>query len=423
MPETPPAYLAPAKIPRREMRFKIDRYLKKRDLPLSDSTIDVKRLYYPYWKIDAILLKLRNRIEEREIVIDNSSSETRIQRKRQTDIHLTSYSFTQVAGPRMAGVPVSLGVRSEYTQLISFSGEEIAEEFDCLPIVQDAETALSQARSAAENSGRLAGADFGSNCTELYNPKVSLVFFPVLIAESFSGGSYNRYIVDGISGRVLNHVTTLSSEIDRETPIECQDAFGVLNVAHHRCGICGEDLPAIQSFVYTCANCQEQTFLEQHEHFSPVVLTAATTRKQDDSLFPFWVMQPFGTDALTLKRMFGGLYDSSLLVVPGFKVVNFEALYRLSKRMSTAYPRFEFSPIEGFDDRFVAATIGPSEAVVLAEIVIRREEMLSTRVVNNRPLSLRPGQLQLVYAPFHPENYFFVDSTLNSVTFEKSLAV
>jgi len=74
MPETPPAYLAPAKVSRREMRFKIDRYLKKRGLPLSDSTIDVKRLYYPYWKIDAILLKLRNRIEEREVTVDDSSA-------------------------------------------------------------------------------------------------------------------------------------------------------------------------------------------------------------------------------------------------------------------------------------------------------------------------------------------------------------
>jgi len=423
MPETPPAYLAPAKVPRREMRFKIDRYLKKRGLPLSDSTIDVKRLYYPYWKIDAILLKLRNRIEEREVTVDDSSGETRIRRKRQTDIHLTPYSFTQVAGPKMVGVPVSLGVRSEYIRLIPFSGKEIAAEFDCLPIVQDSETALGQARSAAENSGRLAGADFGRNYTELYHPRASLVFFPVLVAESFSGGHYNRYVVDGISGRVLSHSTTFSSEMDRETPIECQGEFGCINVTHHRCSTCGEDLPAIQSFVYTCANCQEQTFLEQHEHFSSVVLNATTPRKQDDSLFPFWAMQPFGTDALTLKRMFGGLHDSSLLIVPGFQVANFEALYRLSKRMSAAYPRFEFSALEGFDERFVAATVGPSEALILAEIVIRREEMLRTRVVKNRPLSLRSGQLQLVYAPFHPENYFYVDSTLNSVTFEKSLAV
>ena len=52
-----------------------------------------------------------------------------------------------------------------------------------------------------------------------------------------------------------------------------------------------------------------------------------------------------------------------------------------------------------------------------------REEMLRSENVESQPLQLQPGRLQLVYAPFHPENYFYVDSALNSVTFEKSLAV
>jgi len=423
MPETPPAYLAPIKVPRREMRFKIDRYLKKCHLPLSDSGIDIKRLYYPYWKIDAILLKLRNRIEEQEVCVDESNGETRTRRQRRTDINLAPSSFTFAAGPQMAGLPISLGMRSEYIQLVPYSSEEVAAELDCVPVCQEAATALEQARAAASNAGRLAGADFGRKQTELYHPRASLVFLPLLVAESFSGGSYNRYVVDGISGRVVNHSTSLPEAINRDAPEHCQTEFEYLDVTHHRCGTCGEDLPSIQSYVYTCANCHEQTFLEEHEHSSPLILCTVATKHPQDALFPFWVMQPFGTDALTLKRMFGGLHDSKQLVIPGFQVANFEALYRLSKRMSAAYPRFEFSPVEQFNEKFVAATVGPKEALILAEVVIRREEMLRSKIAESQPLQIQPGMLQLIYAPFHPENYFYVDSALNSVTFEKSLAI
>jgi hypothetical protein len=34
---------------------------------------------------------------------------------------------------------------------------------------------------------------------------------------------------------------------------------------------------------------------------------------------------------------------------------------------------------------------------------------------------LHPSDIGLVYLPFRPENYFYIDSILNSVTFEKKL--
>ncbi|MFQ5584640.1 MAG: hypothetical protein ACE5GL_09420, partial [Calditrichia bacterium] len=47
MPDIPMVYLIPAKISKREARFSIDRYLKKKSLPLTSSNFQLKRLYYP----------------------------------------------------------------------------------------------------------------------------------------------------------------------------------------------------------------------------------------------------------------------------------------------------------------------------------------------------------------------------------------
>jgi len=63
MPDTPAAFMAQSGVADHEIRFHIDRYLKQNDLPLTGSTLQVKRLYYPYWKVDATVLKLRNKTE------------------------------------------------------------------------------------------------------------------------------------------------------------------------------------------------------------------------------------------------------------------------------------------------------------------------------------------------------------------------
>ena len=63
-PTLPPAYVVKAKIViDKDVRFHIDRHLKGNAEPLTDSLDDVRKFYFPYWKIDAILLRLRHRKE------------------------------------------------------------------------------------------------------------------------------------------------------------------------------------------------------------------------------------------------------------------------------------------------------------------------------------------------------------------------
>ncbi len=63
MPDSPPAFLVKGRLDKRRLRFQIDRFLKENAMPLTGSALQLKNLYYPFWKVDGKLLKLRNRRE------------------------------------------------------------------------------------------------------------------------------------------------------------------------------------------------------------------------------------------------------------------------------------------------------------------------------------------------------------------------
>lgn len=417
MPDVPPAYLVQSKLPRSEVRFRVDRFLKENGLPLTSSRFHVKRLLYPYWKVDAILLRLRNRIEKREVVTNEESGNASTYEERKTEVNLSPYVLTSAAGMKIESIPHTLGMRAEYVTMVPFSSENI--ECDFLPVTVPLDDVLKDLGSAVSHLGSLNAADFGANQTELFRPVPSLVYFPYLIAESYARQGGDRFLVDGLSGRVLHHgALSSSARPSRHTTAPILE-LGQLGVTFHRCDTCGEDLPSVQSFVYICGNCHEPSVLQRHPDLVPQIAVAAGGRR-DDRLFPFWAMEIPG-DVTLLRRMFGGLHDSAKLVIPAFRCANFEAIYRLTKRLSAALPRYNMSPTEAFDERFEPVTVGVAEAVMLAEVVIGRERMVRTGGGWQRAVTFNPRNITLLFAPFHAENYFYVDSVLRSVTFEKSL--
>jgi hypothetical protein len=74
------------------------------------------------------------------------------------------------------------------------------------------------------------------------------------------------------------------------------------------------------------------------------------------------------------------------------------------------------------DGRFKAVDVLPSQAVVLANVVFYRYALEKNNSIPKEQLAIDLNSAQLCYIPFEPENYFFTDSVLKSITFEKSLA-
>jgi len=474
MPDLPPAFMIPGKVPQHEIRFHIDRHLKQNDLPLTSSTLHVKKLYYPYWKVDATVLKLRNKTEVRKLYSDSESqTETVVETDRST-VTTSPYLLTVAAGARVEGIPESIGMRSETVRIVPFSNENIADDFDALPVVRPWEMVEQKVKLAVEALSQINPADFGQNLTRLFNPSWSLIYFPYLVVESY-GGSYRRFVVDGVVGRVLKALDPEAAEHPGRKPVRDRVSIGIgdvkpsfgtdsaparsydsfvdgvlspgviedlfeidpdmdtpfddapeidlgqLNVDFHRCSVCGGDLPTELSHVYICPNCHELQIMNIGEFRLAQIEAAVFEDDRRSRLVPFW---QFGLPEIMAKRfgnLLGGLDRCDKMLVPAVGASNFEALHKLTRRISAAQSRIQTGAVESLDERFLPVRIGPGEALALAEMIVCRELVDKGHKLPEGGLALEPTELGLVYIPFHLENYFYVDSVLNAVSVEKTL--
>jgi|GEM_PF-530065 len=474
MPDLPPAFMIPGKVTQHELRFHVDRHLKQNDLPLTSSTLHVKKLYYPYWKVDATVLKLRNKTEVRKLYSDSESqTETVVETDRST-VTASPYLMTVAAGARVEGIPESIGMRSETVRVVPFASENIADDFDALPVVRPREMVEQKVKLAVEALSQINPADFGQNLTRMFNPSWSLMYFPYLVVESY-GGSYRRFVIDGVVGRVLKALDPEPADNpgrkparDRESvgignmkpsfktdsvPARSCDGFvdgalsrsvvedlfkadldsgassgaapevslGQLNVDFHRCHVCGGDLPTELSHVYICPNCHELQIMNAGEFRLSQVEAAIFEDDHRSRLVPFWRLGLPEIMAKRFGRLLGGLDRCDKMLVPAVGANNFEALHKLTRRISAAQSRVPTGVVESLDERFLPVRIGPGEALALAEMIVCRELVDKGHKLPDDGLALRPTEIGLVYIPFHLENYFYVDSVLNVVGVEKTL--
>lgn len=430
MPDTPPVYIVPEKVSRREIRFNIDRFLKENKQPLTASDIQYKEIYYPYWHINAIVLKTRNRIEYIEDRTDEGygySSYTRAEKisipikEKKTEVILSPFSTSLQAGIAMENIPPSLGLRTEYILAVPFSEENIDDDLQAMPVIISWEEAYKRLEKSVQTAGQINMADFGQNKNVLFRPMASLIYFPYFIVESHIGHKYGRWIVDGVTGRVIKNVEQLGGNSQDEESGTIKLEFGKLDIDHHRCSNCGEDLPKEQSYIYICSNCQQLISMEEASLFNNELKITSNSGSNKDALIPFWSLKFEKSISKSLGSAFGSDENLDHLIIPALRMSNLETLYKLSRRMTVAFPEIDLESLIDNDKRFKPVRIGPSEAIVLAQIIYARERMGISGSLDLHDITTLVKEIKLFYMPFHPEQYFMLDSIFNSITFVKAV--
>ncbi|MEW6051514.1 MAG: hypothetical protein AB1644_10690 [Candidatus Zixiibacteriota bacterium] len=418
MPETPPAYLVRAKKPKSEVRFVVDRYCRDNGLPLTNSGLSITAVLCPYWKIDAVMLKVRTITYEVECENEDEFSDTEPEERTRTDINLVPYSTTIIACGSDPAIPYSLGMRTEFLHMIPFSRESLPDGFVSLPITQTWSDALARSEKTVSSLGRLEEVKPGGHATRLFRPRGSMVYFPYYLVESPSTGTVRRFAVDAVTGKVAGEG---QDESDRpsQSPVDTVVEFGSLSVMLHRCGNCGVDLPETRSCVYACHNCDRVEFLESNGLLNRELVAATNAKPANDRLFPFWAFRLTDTSAADVRSVLGGLYPSDQLVIPAFAMRSFEGMYRLTKRVTTASGRLPVETMDRLEKSCEPATIGLTEALTLAEVVIQRDLTSKQTRLASAPVGIAPVEARLLYVPFSAENYFFVDTILHAITFEQ----
>jgi hypothetical protein len=421
MPENPPSYMAQSKIDLREARFSIDRYLKENNQPLSKSNYQLKKLYYPFWHIEAVLLKLRKNSVTRVLVDDNQYGDEVTFEQTKTNISLSPYVTSVAAGSDFDGLPKSIGMRGEYIKLTTLSDDKIEDDFDTLPVV----ISWDEVRKNLNNNVELIkGIDtdrFNSNITEVYCPKASLIYLSYYVFDYYNKGDFDRFVVDAVTGRMVEQINEPNLDNSKKYSRKIKLEPGALKVEPHLCNECGESLPQMSSYIYVCNNCETLINLDQTASGIEKLYTATENIDEFDKMVPFWVIKIEDSKDMGLKQIFGGIHHSDCLVLPAFKMKNFNAMLKLTKRMSAAYPRFSMNELYKVKSNFLPVNVTVSDALNYAKIFIRHEELDNKSFKSSEVNIPNFNNARLFYVPFNLENYFYIDSILEAVTLEKSL--
>lgn len=445
MPEAPPAYFVDCKQRKNEIRFKIDRYLKERELPMSRGELSIQKQYYPFWKVEAIRLQVKQQVVEHSPGQTNNPFTTNIEHggnfqwgralgsaltgpatsmpETKIKVNLKPYLTTVAASQYISGIPNSIGMRAEYIKIKPLTPEDGKEDAEFVPVSVGWNEVKGNLQKSIEMRGRAYGAG-KYNRSEIFHPEGSIVYFPFLVAEVESINTVYRFVLDGITGRILqmSEIEEIS-DIPEETSVPSPD-FGQVDVQLHRCRNCGDDLPADKSSVYVCKNCNEAISIDKDYMLTNgiQIVKGGNNRSREDRLFPFW---SFKLSSEVINRLVTPITldgPGDRLIVPGFQMSNFDAMRRLSRRITSAVKGFEMAPILQYSPAFLPVTLGLSEAEIMAEAILYCSQLKKNPGVKASEFEIHPEDVRLFYAPFHPENYFYVDSLDGAVTFEKSVA-
>ena len=187
----------------------------------------------------------------------------------------------------------------------------------------------------------------------------------------------------------------------------------------HRCHTCGIDLPATRSSGYRCHTCGTVASLETNRVFDGSVQLAAATDNAADHLFPFWVLTTTPEIVRRLASLPAGSVAGDRIIIPGFKMANFETVRRLCQRMTAIFPELMVNVLGDDYRRLAPVTVSLSEAVTMAEISLYSVLTSNRFGVKPESAAVHPENAGLLYVPFRRDNYFMIDSALGAVTFEQ----
>jgi predicted RNA-binding Zn-ribbon protein involved in translation (DUF1610 family) len=395
IPQAPTAYIARPKIQPAQARAALDRYLKEQQRPLTGPDCETREILYPYWKLDALTVKVRMVTEEIPSFSEDQNAYARTPEKRiRRTVALAPLTLTVACGPPDPAMPATIGLRADYLKLRPFESGDQPSDYSVMPVTQDGDVALERIQSSTRTLDSLVGTPAGwQHRTELVGTRASVIYMPYVVL-TMGGNHPLRAAVDAVSGRVVScgpDAPDIAASAERSTPV------GHVGLELHRCTTCGEDLPGKASLVYCCRNCGKITMLGG-AHGSEILCAA---HNEDDLLVPFW--------------------RCSNSIVPAFRISNAEAMYRLAQRITGADGKILFEGSFDAASRLAPAGVTPDEAIALDQIITFREQIEANPRASFQLASKMNRPTDLLFIPFQPRDYFWVDSILDTISFERAL--
>jgi predicted RNA-binding Zn-ribbon protein involved in translation (DUF1610 family) len=284
-------YLEP-KFQKRSIPFMIDRFRKEKELSLPRRIDEMMLFYLPFWRFTAQAFYIIIKHPQFFLLITNLPEEPKSEEilSKEWDVNFTAHTSNSL------GIP-TLGMRPDWLGLkILTDKSSLKERGEILDIEIDSSTAKEKALKSLNFYLGRKKAPEDDLVLRLLEERLSLIYFPLWVANFVASEGKFHHIIDGITKRTLKEGSGYFELKKSQT--EDVERFNSLKILPHRCPNCGWDLP-VTSFhvVFPCVNCRR--IWEIHEgDYNQIKGELAKAKGENvnassrpSGYYPFWVFE------------------------------------------------------------------------------------------------------------------------------------
>lgn len=404
-----------------EVKFHIDRQLKKNNLPLVSRWCALARVYVPFWRVTGTVFSTA-------VTPGNAGFEVcdtdvfLMEEKPVTGVNITIRDVSFCADEHFDWGLETLGVRTQTLQLRPLDKELYAANHfvPASLTLEQAQDRFDQATVTAAITTAHPGSEVQITTVGLEG---TLIYFPIWVANFISAEGQKTARFDPLAKRVVLLDRGAADLPAAEASLSSDTAS--LAIIPHRCPHCGMDLPeAERSVTYYCSNCQ-RLFVEADNGYQQLTVHIPADRNTEDTLFPFWVFDLSrsswsGKDEL-LKAFNLIHYRHDVFYIPAFGVANPERLLRLVGHYNRQDHHLAFAGLPGEKYHFADVTLAPQQAARLILPLTAAAVVLAGYQTHNAPAkgTIDVAEPDLIWLPYAPDRYFWREQ-ITGATIEKA---
>jgi predicted RNA-binding Zn-ribbon protein involved in translation (DUF1610 family) len=416
-----PRYFIEDTLDKREVKFLIERHLKKTGCPLVSMWRNLTEVYLPFWRVTGTVVSIQDRTKEikedfqpdyPQMHEDHSPFEVKIVPRELSFCADQSFNW---------GLD-TLGVRAQVVKLIPLPSD-FQHDRNLAPVSAGEDEARSRFERAAASIAHLGLTVEKEVEIAPVGLKFALIYFPIWLASFVSAGVRQLAQFDPVAKRV---VALKEGEFEASPVRANTDSMpATIKVVPHRCPNCGMDLPAAaQSVTFYCNNCR-RLYLDIGDRFSQLQVMIPEEVNPEHRLFPFWIFdlkssqwdrQDDLLDRLRLARL-----SNELFYLPAFAISNPSRLLRLVNHYNRRTPKIAFQRQPTDRYMFVDVSETPEQAgELVAPLVTAAAAMEGNRLSGRSRLRVEKLEnVNLVWLPYEIDRYFWREQ-LTGATIEKA---
>jgi len=412
-----PKYYLRDTLRKREIKFHIDRYLKTEKRPLANSWGEMRRVFLPFWRVSGTVFSIReistainpHEPVDPELVHQNKAEPT-------IDVKVIPKDMTFCGNVDFAWGLHSLGVRSQVLKLMpvddsSFGGDVV------VPLTISQSAAEQRFRDSCKSYAVMGLAERSASATASIGIDLTLIFFPCWIADFSNSEGHFVAQFDPIAGRVVSIDVR-----DGEMELHGSDfgSAGSVTAIPHRCPNCGTDLPPSEkSLTAHCSNCN-RLFVENGAGYRELHLSIPDGADIGQNLLPMWVFDISSSGRLASELRSLGFF-SDRFFVPAFDISNPLRMVRLISFYNNMKEYFTIAEPQRAQYNLADVVVSPGRAQEMI-LPLAHSSSAMRGQWKGRDLKCPDGlelKPQLIWLPFHAEQYFWQDE-LTGATIEKA---